>query len=49
MVKIVEFHGYQKKVPKQQKNKNDERKANTKEMKKGNYRVHYYIFHFVTH
>jgi hypothetical protein len=30
MIKFVEFHGYQKKVPKQQKNTDDERKANTK-------------------
>jgi len=34
MIKFVEFHGYQKKVPKQQKNKNDERKANTKDEKR---------------
>jgi hypothetical protein len=30
MIKFAEFHGYQKKVLEQQKNKNDKRKENTK-------------------
>jgi len=49
MIKFAEFHGYQKTIPKQQINKNDERKANTKEMRRGNYKVHYYIFHSLNH
>jgi hypothetical protein len=44
MIKFVEFHGYQKKVPKQTKKKKTMKEKQTQKMRKGNYEVHYYIF-----